>query len=89
MMAEYKIPGGKLLTCEMRVVEGVIAEIKLSGDFFMHPEDAIKELEEELTGSRIDAYESKIIEFFQDREIKLFGISPGDFSKVIELALGS
>jgi hypothetical protein len=89
MKAEYKIPGGKLLLCEIDIEDEVIKTIKISGDFFMHPEDAINELEETLLGTPIQSYQNEIINFFQERKITLYGVSQQDFITVIQLAIDS
>lgn len=89
MKAEYKIPGGKLVACDMELRDGVISTIKLSGDFFMHPEDSIIDLERSLNGVSTLSYTKKILNFFQNRDIVLYGISPEDFVNVIGLALES
>jgi lipoate-protein ligase A len=89
MKSEYKVPGGKLLACEIMVKGGIITDIKLSGDFFMHPETAITELEEAIQGIAIEIIQAKIEDFFQKKEISLFGVSPKDFMTVIQLALSS
>ncbi len=41
----FRIPNGKTLTIEMKIVNCRIVEITLSGDFFVYPETAIEELE--------------------------------------------
>lgn len=89
MKSEYKVPGGKLLACEIIVKDVIITDIKLSGDFFMHPETAIIELEEAIKGITIENMQTKIEDFFQKKDITLFGVSPKDFITVIQLALGS
>ena len=89
MKSEYKVPGGKLLACEVMVKDGVITDLKLSGDFFMHPETAIIDLEEAIQGTSIQSLQEKIFDFFQMKEITLFGVSPKDFVTVIQLALDS
>jgi lipoate-protein ligase A len=52
--AIYKVPGGKLIKVGLGVRKGRIAEIRITGDFFMHPEDAIEELEVALIGTRLE-----------------------------------
>ena len=89
MKAEYKIPGGKLLSCEIGIENEVIKTIKISGDFFMHPEDAINDLEETLLGTPIQSYQNKIVKFFNEKELTLYGVSTQDFITVIQLALDS
>jgi len=87
--AEFKVPGGKLLAAETAVEDGRLVEVKITGDFFMHPEEAIEELEEALTGLlAADASIEKAVEgFFGKRTILLIGASPGDFVHVLRLSL--
>jgi anthranilate/para-aminobenzoate synthase component I len=89
MKSEYKIPGGKLLACELTITEGHISDIKLSGDFFMHPEAAIIDLESAVRGTTPSNYGEKIQGFFKGSDIILYGVSPQDFIQVIQLALDS
>jgi lipoate-protein ligase A len=87
--AEYKVPGGKLLAAEVEEHGGVLVKVKLVGDFFMHPEESILGLEETLTGSPLDEIDERAESFFSDEDITLYGVAPGDFIKVIRLALAS
>ena len=87
--AEYKVLGGKLLAAEAEESGGTLAKVKLVGDFFMHPEEAIMCLEETLTGTPLAEIEKRIESFFSERDITLYGVSPSDFAKVIRLALAS
>jgi lipoate-protein ligase A len=87
--AEYKVPGGKLLAAEVQEKGRALARVKLVGDFFMHPEEAILGLEEALTGSPLDEIDDRVESFFAKGDITLYGVAPGDFVKVIRLALAS
>ena len=87
--AEYKVPGGKLLAAEISMKDGMIDKLKISGDFFMHPEAVIIDLEKALIGNPVSKLETIIACFFDTSEITLFGVEPLDFAKVIRLALGS
>ena len=88
MKAEYKVPGGKLLACDVEY-DNVITNIKIYGDFFMHPEPAILDLEKTILGKKREELPPTLTKFFEDPEITIFGASPLDFVKVIELALDS
>ena len=85
--AEYKIPGGKLIAVELVLINGVLGSVKLYGDFFMHPEESIIELEKRLEGINQKEIEKSVKDFFDTHEITLFGIKPEDFIHVIETAL--
>jgi lipoate-protein ligase A len=91
LRAEYKVPGGKLIAAETEVEVGRLARIKITGDFFMHPEEAIEELEEALTGIILEegSLEKAVEDFFSDHTMELIGVSPGDFVKVVKMSLGS
>lgn len=87
--AEYKVPGGKLLAAETEVQDGRLSRVKVTGDFFMHPETAIEDLEENMTGILLDEIEGAIENFFASRDVTLYGASPEDFSHVVRLSLKS
>jgi lipoate-protein ligase A len=87
--AEYKIPGGKLLVAETEVKDGVLITVKVMGDFFMHPEEAINDLEEALRGIQVSKIDETVGAFFGENEITLFGISEKDFAHVLKLTLES
>jgi hypothetical protein len=55
----------------------------------MHPEEAIMALEEALRGSPLDEIDGRVESFFAEGDITLYGVAPGDFVKVIRLALAS
>ena len=87
--AEYKIPGGKRLAAEGQEKGRKLTRVKLCGHFFMHPEEAIMALEEALTSSPLGELEVRVESFFAEGDIILYGVAPGDFAKVIRLALAS
>lgn len=83
LKGEMKVAGGKLIKCRMTVRTGIIVNIKLSGDFFMHPEEKIDELEEKLAGCPLDEKHLRNIcsSFFE--EVELIGATPEDFIAVM------
>ncbi len=87
--AEYKVPGGKLLVAETEVKDSVLTTVKVTGDFFMHPEEAINDLEEALTGRKVAQIDEIVEGFFGGKEITLFGVSEKDFAHVLKLTLES
>lgn len=87
--AEYKVPGGKLLVADTEVKDGVLTVVKVMGDFFMHPEEAINDLEEALRGKQVSKIDEIVEGFFGGKEITLFGVSAKDFAHVLKLTLES
>ena len=87
--AEYKVPGGKLIRVRVEAEANRIRDIKFTGDFFLHPETDLKELERHLIDveAEAEAVREAIIKFFEERGTILIGVSPGDFVKVVLKAL--
>ncbi|MDR1824986.1 MAG: lipoate--protein ligase family protein [Bifidobacteriaceae bacterium] len=54
MRGEYKVPGGKLVAAEVQVEAGRLARVKVAGDFFLEPDDAIERIEAALLGASVD-----------------------------------
>ena len=50
MHGEFKVPGGKLVVVDLDVRDGALAEVRLSGDFFLEPDDALPLIDAALTG---------------------------------------
>lgn len=47
---EYKVAGGKLVVVDLEVVDGRFANVSLSGDFFLEPDEALEDINRALTG---------------------------------------
>lgn len=48
---QYKVPGGKLVVVDLSTVQGQLAEVRLSGDFFLDPDDALEVINQSLVGA--------------------------------------
>lgn len=55
MHGEYKVPGGKLVVIDLEVQDGRLADVRLSGDFFLEPDDALERITGALVGIPADA----------------------------------
>ncbi|MFF7750740.1 biotin/lipoate A/B protein ligase family protein [Streptomyces sp. NPDC007971] len=51
MHGEYKVPGGKLVVVDLEVGEGVLRNVRVAGDFFLEPDEAIFSINTALEGS--------------------------------------
>ena len=99
LSADYKVVGGKLLRVQLMVTEAAsgaraIDSISIFGDFFMHPEEAIEELERLLTGAPLDevALTAQVQRFFDGEtsvgDVQIIGAGVADFVHVILKAAG-
>ena len=81
---KYKVPGGKLLMVRAAWNEK-ITKLELLGDFFVHPEEALNEIEGLLVGMRADSDEAElsnmILQFVEQNGVTLIGLHPGCDSK--------
>jgi lipoate-protein ligase A len=48
-----KVKGGKLVKVTVRSEGGRIAEVRITGDFFAHPEEGLEQVERELRGATV------------------------------------
>ncbi len=74
-----KVPGGKLLKIFLEY-DNKIRKIKITGDFFMHPEESLEKLEKELVGLELnkDLLLKEINIFFKENNVRLFGLESKD-----------
>ncbi len=74
----YKAPNGKLLRVQLNAEDDIIRNIKIAGDFFIHPEKAILDIERFLVGKRINDIENILGEFLLNNNIIIIGFKPTD-----------
>ncbi len=74
----YKPPNGKLLRIRFEEEDDVIKNLRITGDFFIHPEEAIVDIEEFLIGKRINVIESALKKFLLENDIIVIGFKPID-----------
>jgi len=55
MHGEFKVPSGKLVVVDLDVIEGRLANVVVSGDFFLEPDEALSAIDGALTGAPADA----------------------------------
>lgn len=90
--AVEKIPGGKLVGVEAWVDEGCVSRVKLTGDFFLHPEESVGVLEKAIAGTSVHfdsgALEKQLSSIVEEHGLVLIGVSPGAIAAVLKKALG-
>jgi lipoate-protein ligase A len=85
LSADYKAPGGKMVRVRLTEKDGRIETLKISGDFFLVPEESLSKLEKMLVDTRLDEGELKLLvdRFFRGTQAQGLGVSPDDFVKAI------
>ncbi len=79
----YKIPNGKLLRIKVGIDNSEIEKITINGDFFIHPEEAVIEIENFLSGKKIDSIDKELTKFLKDKDIRVIGFSPADLFRAL------
>ncbi|MDP2841736.1 MAG: lipoate protein ligase C-terminal domain-containing protein [Candidatus Methanoperedens sp.] len=88
--AKNKVKEGKVVKVEVDCDE-VIKDIKITGDFFIHPEEILDEIEKSIIGlersASIETITSNIKSRIEDRDVQMIGISPESIAMLIREAL--
>ncbi len=82
-----KVEGGKLLTVDVECDAAAIRSVKLTGDFFLHPEDTLSSVEESLRdlprNSSALLVEQRITQALDANEAQFIGVNPRDIAATI------
>jgi lipoate---protein ligase len=90
MHGEFKVPGGKLVVVDLDVVDGVIANFRLAGDFFLEPDTALETINEAVNGLPADSDVKRLTAAVQSglpKDATLLGFSPDSVATTIRRAL--
>ncbi|HQR07457.1 MAG TPA: hypothetical protein PLN21_11575 [Gemmatales bacterium] len=95
MHGECKTPGGKLIAVDLEVSNGIIHEVRLSGDFFVHPEPKSREVLHRLTSAIAQQTVAHTVPQWTTKlntalpwDVELFGTSTQALAVAICRALG-
>ena len=92
MHGEYKTPGGKLIAVDFEIEEDKLRNARLTGDFFLYPEEALGALTAALDGLSVELSESEIAEQVRaamPRDAELLGSSPEAIGAAVRRALAA
>jgi hypothetical protein len=80
-----KVENGKLIKTFLDYGGGRINEVRITGDFFAHPEEGIEALERELAGTELkrDVLEARISGSLRRNGVVLFGADPESLAACI------
>ena len=92
MHGEYKVPGGKLVVVDLAVVDGRLASVQVSGDFFLEPDSALDTINAALLGLPANADEHQLTDVVDNAlgpEVSLYGLTPEGVAIAVRRALDS
>jgi len=89
-LAKQKVREGKIVKVEIEYDES-IKKLKITGDFFLHPEDVLDEIEKSMfgleKGASVEAIASKIQSIMIAHDARMIGVSPESLAQVVKEAL--
>ncbi|HTX73015.1 MAG TPA: hypothetical protein VMC79_09345 [Rectinemataceae bacterium] len=84
---DYKVPGGKLIRIRIELESGRVRLLRVSGDFFAHPEALFEAAEASLVDCSVEGLPAAAEAAFGSGGLTLFGAAPRDIAKALELAV--
>ena len=87
---EYKVPGGKLVVVDLELEGGRIAQVQVSGDFFLEPDTTLEAINAAVRGLPADADAARISAAVQaglPGEAMLYGISAEGVAVAVRRAI--
>ncbi|NLT27383.1 MAG: lipoate--protein ligase family protein [Microbacteriaceae bacterium] len=90
MHGEYKVPGGKLVVVDLEEADGRMARVRLAGDFFLEPDEALDAMNAALAGLPIGASGEEIsraVAAALPPGAELLGITPDAVGTVVRRAV--
>lgn len=91
MHGEYKVPGGKLVVANVEVENQQLANVSISGDFFLEPDSALDNINQALVGMPVSANSSQLIKAVQSalsEDVVMVGFSAQAVAIAVRRALG-
>lgn len=87
---EYKTKGGKLVVVDFEVRHDRLTNVRVSGDFFVFPEEAVDAIVSALDGQSTKSTEKALAQTIRDRlppNTEMLGFSPEAIAAAIGRAL--
>lgn len=91
MHGEYKTPGGKLVVADFAVEDDRLRRVRISGDFFLYPEEALETITSALEGAPASGDEAMLaarIAAALAPDVTMLGFSPEAVAKAVLRGLG-
>ena len=86
--AQRKVPGGKLVRLEAACDGGHFSEIRITGDFFVHPEEALASIERDLEATGLNGHEQDlerlVAAVIMANDARLIGFSAKDIADMLK-----
>ena len=84
-----KIPNGKLVAIDFELSNGKVSSMKITGDFFLHPEESIEIIEGTFLGVSKDISDAELLVRLNRavQKMELIGVSVDDLVRMFKKAV--
>jgi lipoate-protein ligase A len=92
MHGEFKVPAGKLVVVDFDVIDGVLGNVHVSGDFFLEPDEALPAMNDALTGASRNSTAIALTERVQaamPAQTIMYGFSASDVATAVRRGLSA
>ncbi|MER5780150.1 biotin/lipoate A/B protein ligase family protein [Streptomyces mobaraensis] len=92
MHGEYKVPGGKLVVVDLEVRDGVLCDVRVAGDFFLEPDEALFDINRALEGASADLSAQELaarVDAALPRGTVMFGLTSDAVGVAVRRALAN
>jgi lipoate-protein ligase A len=89
MHGEHKTPNGKLVVVDLEVHDGRLADVVVSGDFFLDPDEALDAIAAAIEGAPADTDEPGLAERVRRAlgpEVEMVGFTPASVAAAVRSA---
>jgi lipoate-protein ligase A len=90
MKGEYKVPGGKLVVVEADERDGTLVNVRVSGDFFLEPDEALDSITAAIEGLSVTADAGEIARRVRDAlpaDVVMLGFHPEAVATAVRRAI--
>ncbi len=91
MHGEYKVPGGKLVVVDVEQKDGTLHDVRVSGDFFLEPDEALERITAAIDGAPADISVTEVADRIRSAVLPtdtLFGLTPEGVGIAVRRAVG-
>ncbi|MFH1520587.1 MAG: hypothetical protein ABID61_03010 [Candidatus Micrarchaeota archaeon] len=84
-----KVPNGKLIAMEVQFLQGKVSHMKITGDFFLYPEEQIKQVEDSFLELPVNISDAELSSKLQHalKDAELIGVSIDDLVRLFRKAV--
>ena len=88
---DHKVVGGKMFRVRVVNDDSRLKEVRIFGDFFLHPEEALERIEGMAVESRgdMDVFQKELDEYLSGDDVEIYGADAREIRTAVETAINS